>query len=71
MANPTEIQIAQAKSDLSFTARTPLHIGSWTINKVGRDYVCKTSLLKMTLTKEEAINFVSTKIANNERKWFG
>jgi hypothetical protein len=71
MANPTEIQIAQAKSDLSFTSHTPLHIGGWTINRVGKEYLCKTPLLKMTLSKEEAINFVSTKIANNERKWFG
>jgi hypothetical protein len=71
MANPIEIQIAQAKADLSFTAHTPLHIGSWTINRVGKEYVCKTPLLKMTLTKEEAIDFVGTKIANGERKWFG
>lgn len=71
MANPTEIQIAQAESDLSFTAHTPLHIGNWTINRVGKEYVCKTPLLKMTLNKEDAIEFVSTQIANGERKWFG
>ena len=71
MANPTDIQIAQAESDLRFTAHTPLHIGTWTINKVGNEYVCKTPVLKMTLTKEDAIDFVSTKIANGERKWFG
>lgn len=68
MAKPTEIQIAQAKSDLRFTARTPLHIGKWTINKVGKEYVCKAPLMQMTLTKEEAIDFVSTQIANSERK---
>lgn len=71
MANITELHIAQAESDLRFTAHTPLHIGNWTINKVGADYVCKTPLLKMNLTKEEAIEFVSTQIANGERKWFG
>ena len=71
MANPTETQIAQAESDLRFTARTPLHIGNWTISKVGKEYVCKTPLMQMTLTKEEAIDFVSTKIADGERKWFG
>ena len=71
MANPTAHQIAQAKADLSFTSYTPLHIGRWTIIRVGKEYVCKTPCLKMTLTKEDAIEFVSTQIANNERKWFG
>lgn len=71
MATITANHIAQAKADLSFTANIPLHIGTWTINKVGNKYVCKTPLLKMNLTKEDAIEFVSTQIANGERKWFG
>lgn len=71
MANPTEHQIAQAKSDLYFTSHTPLHIGNWTITRVGKEYLCKTPVLKMTLSKEDAIDFLSTKIADGERKWFG
>lgn len=72
MANPTEIQtLAQAERDLRYTAHTPLHIGNWTITKVGKEYICKTPVLKMTLTKDGAIDFVGAQLANGERKWFG